>query len=458
VPRIFWDLDTNQLTPGASEPLVPTSGTEILEGFAARYGGVLPLDVCFTRAATNDEAVDVGISPGLGVLVKKQSGTNRFDDPSLLPSPSFTRTAEILTPKGSFTGSGTTNILTFTTAHGLKDGAPVQVSTTAADLPAGISADTIYYARDCTALGMRLAATRGGSAIALVDAGTGTHSLAAASSFVYRAELSLAEPILAKLLGVDNANVKEQVAVQCIADVAAALNGKYFDIYTGASAYLRVWIDVGNTGTPPAAGSGGTLVEIDISSGATAAAIATAISVHASITAAFTVSVVTDTVTLTSLTIGARGNHHPQSSGFTLTLLAAGATAYGVTDETSTALELELYHTAYGDLEISEHLGLTVKNSFYRTGAGSPSASGGNVRQGVADIGNGVSTLAVVFPVPFPSASYKFRDLQIVNTTDGSPVILFIGTITARSATGFTVHFNGNTDSANYDLEYTCEL
>lgn len=72
------------------------------------------------------------------------------------------------------------NILT-ATAHGFETGDRVRVTTSAADLPAGLSVDTTYYVIRLSADTFSLATTdanaTAGTAITLSDAGTGTHTV-----------------------------------------------------------------------------------------------------------------------------------------------------------------------------------------------------------------------------------------------------------------------------------------
>jgi hypothetical protein len=72
------------------------------------------------------------------------------------------------------------NILT-AAAHGFVTGQKVRVTTTAADLPAGLAVDTTYYVIKLSANTFSLATTdanaTAGTAITLSDAGTGTHSI-----------------------------------------------------------------------------------------------------------------------------------------------------------------------------------------------------------------------------------------------------------------------------------------
>lgn len=75
----------------------------------------------------------------------------------------------------TFTAVSATDICTSTSAHGLRDGDIIVLSTTGT-LPAGLSIATRYFARDTTTTTFKLAATRDGTAIDITDTGTGTHT------------------------------------------------------------------------------------------------------------------------------------------------------------------------------------------------------------------------------------------------------------------------------------------
>ena len=62
-------------------------------------------------------------------------------------------------------------------AHGLAAGTRVRLVTSDNDLPSGVAEDTDYYVRDVAANTFKLAAAPGGAALALADAGTGTHTI-----------------------------------------------------------------------------------------------------------------------------------------------------------------------------------------------------------------------------------------------------------------------------------------
>lgn len=75
----------------------------------------------------------------------------------------------------TFTADAGTDVIS-ATAHGFEDGDPVYVQSTTT-LPAGLSANTIYYVRDKTTDSFKLAATSGGAAIDITSTGSGTHSV-----------------------------------------------------------------------------------------------------------------------------------------------------------------------------------------------------------------------------------------------------------------------------------------
>jgi hypothetical protein len=68
------------------------------------------------------------------------------------------------------------NTLTLATGHGLYNGQLVTLTTTTT-LPAGLTANTLYYIVDRAAGAVSFALTPGGSAVTISDAGTGTHKI-----------------------------------------------------------------------------------------------------------------------------------------------------------------------------------------------------------------------------------------------------------------------------------------
>lgn len=112
--------------------------------------------------------------------------------------------------------------------------------------------------------------------------------------------------------------------VLCVADVGGSLGGKFFDLYDDAG-IVRVWIDVANGSTAPPTPTGGRLLEVDISSGDSAATVTTAVKTKIDADAKF-VAYVYDTakVRVLDVSAGARGTADAQNSGFTVTTVVAG--------------------------------------------------------------------------------------------------------------------------------------
>lgn len=73
-------------------------------------------------------------------------------------------------------------------------------------------------------------------------------------------------------------------------------------------------------------------------------------------------------------------------------------------------------------------------------------------RAGKTSISSGVATQAVTFSTTLGTTNYAIT-CNLLNTTDANPQFQPI-TVTAQSATGFTVKFNVPTDTANYVLSW----
>lgn len=83
--------------------------------------------------------------------------------------------ADSITPAtGTFTADAGTNVIT-SAGHGLSNNDGV-ILTTTATLPDPLALKTSYYVRDATTNDFKLAATRGGTEIDILDVGTGTHT------------------------------------------------------------------------------------------------------------------------------------------------------------------------------------------------------------------------------------------------------------------------------------------
>ncbi len=275
------------------------------------------------------------------------------------------------------------------------------------------------------------------------------------TDYFYRGTLDLSQPIFQKLLGVDLRSQKETLTVQCVADESGSLASAYFDLYHTDSAYTRVWFDPSSTGSAPAAGTGGTLLEVNCSTNDTATAIATALAAAFAAHAHYDATADAETVQFIAKTAGFRGWHSSGSTGFSLTVELHGSTPGAIADVESADLLCEFNWEKDGDIQISDLFRIALQNCLRREGLGAVGLSTGRTRSGTVSIPDATSEVTVTFPLPMPTANYHIS-AYVKNTTDSPALTLFVGTITAQSETGFTRQLNGDTDSANYELVYTC--
>lgn len=73
-------------------------------------------------------------------------------------------------------------------------------------------------------------------------------------------------------------------------------------------------------------------------------------------------------------------------------------------------------------------------------------------RSGVQALSSGVGSILITFTNAMHTADYSIS-WSIKNITDSDPIFIQ-GIVTAQSASGFTITFNTDTDSANYVLHY----
>jgi hypothetical protein len=119
-------------------------------------------------------------------------------------------------------------------------------------------------------------------------------------------------------------DVKQVQTVTCIADVASALGGKYFYLYSAEDAVkYAVWIDVDNLSTPPVL-TGVTLIEANITAGASATAVAIAVASAIDAEADFVATSNLAVVTITNAAFGYATSATEFNSGFAFALVTEG--------------------------------------------------------------------------------------------------------------------------------------
>ncbi len=123
--------------------------------------------------------------------------------------------------------------------------------------------------------------------------------------------------------GEDIANVQ---TVTCVADVAGSLNNKYFFFYDVSGTKRYIWIDVNSAGADPAI-AGATGHEVDVATGATAAAVATAIEAVIEAVSGYTSTVSSATITVTHEATGYAQPAHDGNTGFSFAVTTEGDAA-----------------------------------------------------------------------------------------------------------------------------------
>lgn len=109
-----------------------------------------------------------------------------------------------------------------------------------------------------------------------------------------------------------------------------------------------------------------------------------------------------------------------------------------------------------GGRQTSQWFDFVVQNNYDRDDDAVAPAADVRVRHAEVSIPNGQSYLEVEFETPMPTADWVLRS-HFVTCSDATPLNLFPGLITNRTEAGFTVQFNGATDTANYLYAYTCD-
>ena len=105
--------------------------------------------------------------------------------------------------KQTFTATNATNVLT-ASSHGLGNTNRVMLTTTDADLPAGLDSETVYYVVNKTVNTFKVSLTSGGVAVTFSDDGTGTHSVRAVTkaALVDRGDFETGKATLSALVDI----------------------------------------------------------------------------------------------------------------------------------------------------------------------------------------------------------------------------------------------------------------
>jgi hypothetical protein len=462
--RFYVDLDTQLIT---LQPFVASA----IDRVSVPRAGAIPLDVYFTRG---------------GEIVDPDAMIADIDSSAV--SSSFALTSISNATPAVFTKAG----------HGLVAGDPFQL-TTSGTLPTGLSLATTYYviATGLTSSAFQASATVGGSAINTSSTGSGTHTLTRVRSVIttdgpHGIETGDSVEIEGHI-GVDKTIVSSSVASSTVITTALAhglsvgdtividghigsvpaIGGTYAVVTAPSSTTFTISVNV------TTAGSGGTVTRTTSTPDLDGTHTATAIDDYS-----FSIPVI--------VTVAGEGGTATKRSGaFALRFTAKedgkfdGVTAaectsfqkFGkgdktvfrgslntITTEIDDILNVDVDDT--NDVEEAELMAefswdgyypsktnwvpFFVRNDIYKAGDGTPIAANGvDFSQAIS---NGADTVTVTLALS--SANWHCLGAPlVVNTTDVSPLGIWVVGLTARTSTTATFALSAAVDSANYKLE-----
>lgn len=137
-------------------------------------------------------------------------------------------------------------------------------------------------------------------------------------------------------LDFSTSNDRESSIILTVADVAASLGGKFFDI-EDKDGTVRVHYDVDDGSTPPAIPGGGRLLEVDINANDSASIVATKSKTALDADAEFTTVKLGNKITVTDTVPGVRTDVSAGDSGFAVSISTEGSNLLTITNKASGA-------------------------------------------------------------------------------------------------------------------------
>jgi hypothetical protein len=289
--------------------------------------------------------------------------------------------------------------------------------------------------------------------------------------YYYEGSMDFSVPIFLKALGANLVTpAKEEVSIQCQANVAGSLGNRYFDIYfdnSGTSGFFRIWFSCPSYGTQPSQGGANHLLQVslsddDLTADEVASELSSALVSDANFYgpgAAFgTCGASADTVSIICETFARLGTHDSQTTGFTITVVTAGGFPNATTDVSSASYNAQLAYLDGTAPQISPLFTLEIVNSLYRDGQTFPAGTASsNYREGSVTLST-TDSATVTFSTALSAATYDIISLEVIYTGAGSPGLkLSPQTIDDKATTGFTVYLNGDATSS-YRLDYKVTL
>lgn len=154
-----------------------SSGTFTPDAYNGNYQRVLNAGAFTLGMPANDCAIDLLIQNGVA------PGSITFDAGARVGASTGDAYATAARASATCTISNANPGVVTWNSHGLKNGDPV-FFTTSGGLPTGLTASTIYFAKNVTTNTFEVAATPGGASIGTSSAGSGTHTATAPSQFL----------------------------------------------------------------------------------------------------------------------------------------------------------------------------------------------------------------------------------------------------------------------------------
>lgn len=158
----FKVVDTGQSHRVGVTSLTAATDFNNYQNFDFGVQWFIPTEVLVCQRAVDTNKTIAGWGNYLVRMVRTGTAIALYINDTLVPFETATFTADV-----------GTDVIT-SAAHGLVDGRPVRFE--GVDLPDGMVQGTVYYVRDATTNTFKIAATLGGAAINLLDAGTGTQT------------------------------------------------------------------------------------------------------------------------------------------------------------------------------------------------------------------------------------------------------------------------------------------
>lgn len=126
-------------------------------------------------------------------------------------------------------------------------------------------------------------------------------------------------------------------------------------------------------------------------------------------------------------------------------------------DQDEVELSAQISVLVDGERQTCRKFPFWIENNYDRDEADPAPTSSSRVRAGSVAIPSGQNYVDVAFATDMPDANWVLRNHVVRNTVDAAALNLWPGVIKTKTASGYRVLLNGDTDSVNYHLDYICD-